>query len=163
MVTSLNPFEPPHCDEVDLEDDDGRPLSDDEPLLIASRSTRLINSVADGLILVLLESAYVTLFTGAALSDGGTFATSLMSCAYYVFFESLWGRTPGKWLTRTRVVTEDGYRPAFLQILWRSCIRFIPFDVLTFLSPHPAGWHDRWSRTRVIATRHGEMRVKGSG
>lgn len=53
---------------------------------------------------------------------------------YYIFFEALYGRTPGKFITRTKVVNEDGGNASFLQITGRTLCRFIPFEPFTFLS-----------------------------
>jgi uncharacterized RDD family membrane protein YckC len=68
---------------------------------------------------------------------------------YYAFFEATLGRTPGKLLTRTRVVDVAGGPASFGQILGRTAARFVPFEPFSFFgSTH--GWHDRWSNTRVI-------------
>ena len=72
-----------------------------------------------------------------------------MQCAYYLGFETLFGKTPAKWLTRTRVITNAGNRPTFGHIFKRTLVRFVPFEGLSFLG-RGRGWHDRWSRTRVV-------------
>ncbi len=70
---------------------------------------------------------------------------------YYLFFESIWQSTPGKWITKTKVVRIDGTKPGFLQILGRTISRFIPFDNFSFLFNNtPRGWHDRISKTLVV-------------
>ena len=69
---------------------------------------------------------------------------------YYVFFESIWQRTPAKFLTKTKVVMVDGSKPDFKHILGRTLARLIPFDHLSFLSSHPVGWHDEFSGTLVV-------------
>jgi uncharacterized RDD family membrane protein YckC len=68
---------------------------------------------------------------------------------YYIFFESIFNRTPGKWITLTKVINKKGGRPSFLQVLIRSFIRvtiidcfFIPFINKTL--------HDYVSKTEVI-------------
>jgi uncharacterized RDD family membrane protein YckC len=73
--------------------------------------------------------------------------------AYYMLFEGLFGWTPGKLITGTRVVTEDGTRPRLLQILGRTVSRWVPFEPFSCLGDPPEGWHDRWSGTRVVRTR----------
>ena len=88
-----------------------------------------------------------------ALIDGmnETFLGILILITYYTFFESIWHRTPAKWLTRTKVVMHDGSVPSFGNILGRSCARLIPFEALSFLGgARPRGWHDRISGTSVI-------------
>lgn len=69
---------------------------------------------------------------------------------YYAIFESLTGRTPAKYLTRTRVVDMTGGKPSLGQILTRSAARFIPFEPFSFLGSSHRGWHDTLSRTRVV-------------
>ncbi|MEM8888193.1 MAG: RDD family protein [Bacteroidota bacterium] len=69
---------------------------------------------------------------------------------YYAFFEAMFQKTPGKFLTRTKVVTVDGGKPAAKEIFIRSISRYVPFEAFSFLSSDAVGWHDYWSRTRVI-------------
>jgi len=75
----------------------------------------------------------------------------LICILYYGIFESVWSKTPAKFITKTKVIMENGEKPDFDAILIRTLIRFIPFDALTFLSPRrPRGWHDKWSKTIVV-------------
>ncbi len=53
---------------------------------------------------------------------------------YYTFFEGIFKRTPGKWLSLSKVVNKTGGKPFFWQIIIRSLVRvtvidcfFIPF------------------------------------
>lgn len=70
---------------------------------------------------------------------------------YYLIFESIWQRTPGKWATKTKVVKLDGTKPSFWRILGRSLARAIPFNALSFLfGKYPYGWHDMISGTMVV-------------
>jgi uncharacterized RDD family membrane protein YckC len=75
--------------------------------------------------------------------------------AYYIISEGLFQRTLGKLLTGTRVVTADGGRPTFGQIVGRSFARMIPFEAFSFLGGDggPVGWHDSLSGTRVVSVR----------
>lgn len=75
----------------------------------------------------------------------------ILVVAYYVFFEGLWARTPGKLLFGTIVVAESGHKPSFAQIITRTLCRFIPFEAFSFFGA--LGWHDSISRTRVIRTK----------
>ncbi len=69
---------------------------------------------------------------------------------YYLLFEGLINTTPGKTLTKTKVVTYQGERPNFAITIGRSLSRLIPFDPLSFLTKNPNGWHDRISKTYVV-------------
>ena len=64
---------------------------------------------------------------------------------------SIWSKTPAKFITKTKVITEYGEKPSFKTIFIRTLVRFVPFEAFSFLSPErPRGWHDRWSKTIVI-------------
>ena len=76
----------------------------------------------------------------------GIFITIL----YYSFFEGFTGRSLGKFITKTKVVTEEGEKPDFGTILIRSLCRNIPFNALSFLNSDAIGWHDQFSKTRVV-------------
>ncbi|MBS1531606.1 MAG: RDD family protein [Bacteroidetes bacterium] len=72
----------------------------------------------------------------------------LYRLVYYIFFESLFGATPAKLLTESRVLTRDGEKPGFGTITGRTFSRFIPFEAFSFFSA--SGWHDRFSNTVVV-------------
>lgn len=74
---------------------------------------------------------------------------SLVSFTYYFLFENLsGGRTLGKIITNTKVISIDGTKPTTLQFFYRSLVREVPFDSLSFLGQN--GWHDSWTDTRVV-------------
>ncbi len=74
---------------------------------------------------------------------------------YHIFFESIWQRTPAKWITGTKVVKNDGSKPKFLRILGRTLCRFIPFEAFSFLfGQNPVGWHDELSHTLVVPSEY---------
>jgi uncharacterized RDD family membrane protein YckC len=77
----------------------------------------------------------------------------LVAPVYFLVSEGLWARTPAKFVTRTKVITVDGGPPTPAHILLRSVFRLIPFEAISFLESHPAGWHDRFSNTRVVPDR----------
>jgi hypothetical protein len=68
----------------------------------------------------------------------------------YVLPEAACGRTLGKLCTGTKVVDLRGGKPSFGQVLARTAIRLVPFDAFSFLWGEPVGWHDSWSKTRVV-------------
>ncbi len=69
---------------------------------------------------------------------------------YYLFWELSTGRTLAKYFTRTKVTTYTGEKPSAKSLLVRSLLRFIPFDPITFLISSSDGFHDRFSKTKVI-------------
>ena len=93
---------------------------------------------------------------GGALFPYGTseIAITVMAYAgyilYYWAFESLTGKTIGKYITRTRIVKEDGSQPSSINILGRSLCRYIPFEAFSFLGSEGKGWHDSIPKIYVI-------------
>lgn len=69
---------------------------------------------------------------------------------YFSTFEAMTGRTPAKFITRTKVINEDGVKPNYSTILLRTLYRLVPFDAFSFLGDNHLGWHDRWSNARVV-------------
>jgi len=74
----------------------------------------------------------------------------ILGIGYYSILEGTTGRSLAKFITRTRVVDENGGKASFGRILLRSVTRFIPFEPFSFLGNLPDGWHDRLSGTMVI-------------
>ena len=102
-----------------------------------------------GLVIAFFAPEHLSVFDGGnrLLNYGlGIFITLL----YYSFFEGFTGRTLGKFVTKTKVVTEEGDRPDFGTIFVRSLCRNIPFNAISFLSSDTVGWHDQFSKTRVV-------------
>ncbi len=70
---------------------------------------------------------------------------------YYTLIEFVTGgRSLGKVITKTKVITLDGDKPDLKTFLIRSLCRFIPFEGFSFLGSTDAGWHDSISQTRVV-------------
>lgn len=69
---------------------------------------------------------------------------------YFFLFETFTGKTLGKLITRTKVLNLLDEKPSAGQILIRTLCRFIPFDVFSYLSSKPIGWHDSISKTYVV-------------
>ena len=83
-------------------------------------------------------------------SPGFTLSSYLIYVLYYWAFETLTGKTLGKYITRTRIVKEDGSKPEPINILGRSFARLIPFDGFSFLGTPGKGWHDSIPKIYVI-------------
>jgi hypothetical protein len=113
----------------------------EEPDGIASWSARLTNTIIDSAIICVAILIY-------GIEDELT--GLLIVPIYYLFLESLAGKTIGKMFTKTRVVTVNGDKPDFVNILGRTLCRFIPFEALSFMNSTGVGWHDVFSGTRVV-------------
>ncbi|MDF3067611.1 MAG: hypothetical protein K0R38_3212 [Polyangiaceae bacterium] len=143
MENELNPYQAPSADvEPFVGSVAGAPQ--------ASRAVRFANLLIDGVCRSIIGA--VAAVMGAATDNAGlSLALSLGSMVgFYLFFEGMFQATPGKFITRTRVVDLDGNKPGFGQILGRTLARFVPFEPFSFFSSTKDGWHDRWSGTRVV-------------
>jgi uncharacterized RDD family membrane protein YckC len=149
MSDPVNPYAAPNAELSAPAPETAAALND------ASGGARLLNLVIDAIVIGLLRYGL-----GVALALTGGRAEGLspkliglgITLAYYLLCEAMLGRTVGKLLTGTRVVTADGGQPRFAQILGRTAARFVPFEAFSFLGS-TSGWHDRWSGTRVIRVR----------
>lgn len=74
---------------------------------------------------------------------------------YYFVFELAFHRTPGKFITGTKVIMDDGSKPDIGTIAKRTLIRFVPFEAISMYTgkiskDKGTWWHDRWTTTRVV-------------
>lgn len=139
-------------------EDEQRPISE---ALLASRWRRLTNFVIDfGGFLVLFEVVGIifsllnaSIFYNLISGVGDYVFELAVFVLYYLPSEFLTGRTLGKLVTRTRVISASGGRPTFGQVLGRTLLRLVPLEVFTFFARGP-GLHDRTSNTRVVLIRN---------
>jgi uncharacterized RDD family membrane protein YckC len=132
---------------------------------VASHGRRFANLLFDIIFLNLINSVLLT-----ALRQRGLFPeapveltphylllttriTLPIQLFYYIFFETLFFRTPGKFLTGTRVMNLDGSDPSLRTIVLRTLVRIVPFEFLSFLGGLNQGWHDKWTDTCVVRVR----------
>lgn len=162
--STTEPVEHREGDSVETADGDSTYPDDDNPdneesddddlegAQTASKGARLLNLLVDVALWNLLlhwgTGCWSEMDSHAVLSAFDGYTAIIF---YYLFFEVLFGRTPGKWLTSTGVVDLDGERPRPRQILIRSLARLVPLEPFSFLGASPSGLHDRWSRTRVVS------------
>ena len=68
---------------------------------------------------------------------------------YYMFFETLFKRSPAKWLSMSKVVNDKGGKPAVWQIFVRTVIRLTIIDCF-FIPFLDKPLHDHLSKTAVV-------------
>ena len=121
----------------------------------ASKEKRFVNSFIDSIGIIFLLFLHAMVLDGllGIVPDDGSPLLGIYSLVlivfYHALFEYFFSKTPGKFLTKTHVVTTNGQRPTFSNILGRSLCRLIPFDNLSFLFSEN-GWHDKISNTMVV-------------
>jgi uncharacterized RDD family membrane protein YckC len=116
--------------------------------------TRSLNCVVDTILVFLLAYAtsktwnwYVLYWRYPSFNFGWFFFGSMF--VYYFLFEGFTGRTPGKWLSLSKVVNEKGKRPGILQVFLRSLARVTVID-LFFIPFTGKTLHDLASKTDVV-------------
>jgi uncharacterized RDD family membrane protein YckC len=116
--------------------------------------TRVLNFLVDGLLVFLLAMGgfqfwkfYVVYWHAKPINFWWFFAGAMF--VFYFLFELLFQKTPGKWLTVSKVVAINGARPSLVAIFIRSLSRLVIIDFLfnAFLG---VPLHDYLSRTRVV-------------
>jgi len=132
----------------------------DNDLLIdyASKKTRFFNLVVESIIFWILFILTILFFGDwieSNIGKGSALVNFICLLFFYFFynllFESVFSRTPGKFLTGTKVIDENDRKPNFKTLLIRNLSRLIPFDALSF-AISDIGWHDSISKTSVINT-----------
>lgn len=129
----------------------------------ATKWTRFLNLVLDTFIFGWLEDvllgmpSFVEFIMNTEIGYDWLLPTFLMTF-YYVISEYAFGKSPAKFLTRTKVVSEFGERPDLGKLLVRNFVRIIPFEALSFLGSKGIGWHDSLSKTYVVIDIYGEER-----
>lgn len=133
----------------------------------ASAGQRFLNYIIDTIIfyvliflLVIVGGIVIGLLAPDSIADvdeessGFTLASYaiaiIVMVSYYTFMESVFGRTIGKFITGTYVVTKAGKTPSTGTIFLRSLSRLVPFEAFSFLGDGARGWHDSWTDTWVI-------------
>ena len=73
----------------------------------------------------------------------------IMIFVYYMLFESIFKRSPAKWLSLSKVVNIAGGKPALWQIFVRSIVRLTLIDCF-FIPFLDKPLHDYLSKTEVV-------------
>ncbi len=117
-----------------------------------SSSRRLLNFLIDltiwGFALMLIN-LFIDL---TEINNSRIFNYSLLSVTFLIYYfgmELVFQKTIGKFVTKTKVVNEDGKKPTLSQIVIRTICRLIPFDQFSYLVVRK-GFHDYLSNTVVV-------------
>jgi uncharacterized RDD family membrane protein YckC len=117
----------------------------------AGKSLRLINFLIDTFLVLVVTIIVLMFFPVDVITDNMLLAAYYTAwVAYYVLFESILGKTPGKIMTKTRVIHKKGSKAGAGLIILRSLLRLIPIDPMSYLFGEATGFHDLLSNTRVV-------------
>jgi len=121
----------------------------------ASKGTRFGNNFIDTIgfyFLIFLHAMIFDGWLGIIPEDGSDWFIIyffVLYVLYHLIFEFIFGKTPAKFITGTKVIDINGRKPNFKTLLIRNVCRLIPFDAISFLISD-RGWHDSISKTFVI-------------
>jgi uncharacterized RDD family membrane protein YckC len=120
----------------------------------AHKGTRLANFIIDLICIYILYFFlyYLFLFVYNIFCEGYLYVPDiffyLTVVLYYFFFEYFFKQTPGKFITKTEVVSNDHLKSPVSKILLRSIVRLLPWNYMSFLFGY-TGLHDLISRSNV--------------
>lgn len=124
-----------------------------------TRLKRFINLIVDGILINIITSLLAVVGIRYLLGEYGYWTSWMINWlvipfAYYFITELTWSKSPAKFLTKTHVVTDKGFKLTASQLAIRTILRWIPFEAFSFLFAHrPVGWHDRFAHTKVVDDR----------
>lgn len=138
-------------------------------LVAAGKGSRFVNNLIDKIAAILCSMVILGVLAGVGILDLDN-EDSISNFFFYPIYLSYYllleyyanGKTLGKFITKTRVLTYEGEKPSFNQIVGRTLARLIPFDALSFLGSGYTGWHDSLSKTMVIDERESDMPLSNS-
>jgi uncharacterized RDD family membrane protein YckC len=125
---------------------------------MASKGQRFANYMID-----LIAYSILSFILGMVMANSDPFADNVLLSylfgaltvmLYYFLLENFTGgKSIGKFVTNTRAVNIDNSRIDANKAIARSLIRIVPFEAFSYLGSSPTGWHDDWSKTKVIVDR----------
>jgi len=132
----------------------------------SSKSQRFAHHIFDLVISVLVFSAFflynlrVPLSSVASvIGERGTIYLMVFvgRLIYLPITEGLFGISPAKFLTSSKVINEDGTKVGYGTAFVRTIIRHVPLEAFSFFGDK--GWHDGWSKTLVVNTHNESFRA----
>lgn len=111
---------------------------------------RFVNFLLDTCLFLIIMMGFFYIFREEIAREQVKWISLVSYFFYYFLFEYISGKTPGKLVTRSQVVSTSNERRVFpLQIILRTLMRFIPIDIISYLFSY-RGLHDRISGTTLI-------------
>lgn len=111
---------------------------------------RFLNFVLDTSIYLIIVLVFLMIFNGAINKEEEKWISIIIYFLYYSISEFTIGQTPGKFMTKTRVISLTANKNIFfIQIFGRTLMRFIPLDMFSYLF-YKRGLHDWISKTTIV-------------
>ncbi len=133
----------------------------------ANGGKRFVNYLIDRIIVYciyrwVLFKALVVVLTQIYVYTESRVLLYILAYSMYATISALWlasfealckGKTPGKWITATRAVNQDGTPISSKTAFLRSLSRLVPLEAFSALGSPSFPWHDSWTKTYVIDER----------
>ncbi|NBV13240.1 MAG: hypothetical protein EBS07_04125 [Sphingobacteriia bacterium] len=111
---------------------------------------KLINFSIDTLVFFGSWFLVLYLFNTWIPQENVKWYTMILYFVYYFLFESFVLKTPGKWITKSKISNSSTLPiPFILAVFIRSIIRLLPLDILSYLF-YPIGLHEKLSGLYTI-------------
>ncbi len=136
---------------------------------LVSKGIRLANYFIDMIVFYLFMltlGVFIAIIGAESVLDvldsplGNLLSMILYALVMFGIEASLGGRSIGKIITGTKVVTEYGEKPTVNEFLTRNFSRLVPFEGFSFFGT--LGWHDKWSNTRVVKAKPFDTEILNS-
>ncbi|MEP6748365.1 MAG: RDD family protein [Bacteroidota bacterium] len=130
-------------------------------LIRANTGKRFANFLIDYVVYLLLIAgvSLIWILTSpesfGKMNNGNEFGFNLIGLIIYGLYMACMelvtkGRSPGKIITGTKAVNEDGSNIDAGTAFKRGFSRVVPFEILSALGSPCYPWHDKWNHTYVI-------------
>jgi uncharacterized RDD family membrane protein YckC len=114
----------------------------------------LIDSIIFGILSYIVVSLLVRYHSALQVYNIGLlrFTAFLIYFLYYFIFETVFSATPGKLITKSKLVEKNTFlKPSIPKVFVRTMCRFIPLEAFSiFFTGNNLVWHDLLSKTIVI-------------
>jgi len=118
--------------------------------IMKGKTLRLINFLIDTSIYFTFLGTFIMFFRNVIAVENVKWISVLFYFLYYFLFEYFKGQTLGNILTKSKVIAiSENKNYFFIQILIRTIVRFIPFDIFSYLFTY-RGLHDWISQTSLV-------------
>ena len=115
-----------------------------------SQTVRFLNFLLDTGIYFTFVVVFFMIFKDVINKENVKWISILIYFLYYFIFEYTRGQTLGKMMTGTKIISlNENKNHFFIQIFSRTFMRFIPFDVFSYLFS-TRGLHDWISKTAIV-------------
>lgn len=132
-----------------------------QTMVFAGIGSRFVGSIVDGILLAIVNAILQTLLVGGV--HGATYSLVallpiVLQAAYFTYFHSTGGQTPGMMLLKIKVVTTSGQKLTAQTALIRYAVSIVSGLILmigyivAFFNRERQTWHDMAAGTYVVKT-----------